>query len=297
MAPDETRLSRRNRNLTPWLAWIAVLACSPERVVLSSDEPDPGSSEEGSGNTGGGSGTAPNSGGSSADGGSGAATDGGGAADGGSGAIGSGGSAFRCTDDNGCAGTQVCEDSSCEPCSYLLDRSLEDCPGAVVAADDSRNGCTVFECFQCDAHGQCPVGKICDNRICVACELTPTEEECFPRCDELGQRAMLVERNGCTLCECLPASQCWTDAECAAPEICFPGQRCDCPEGVFGPECCYGNLCGMPECPPTDTLPCSVVGCPDGQVCEPPCPPTDCWCDGEAWECGDLCEEPFCRAP
>lgn len=134
---------------------------------------------------------------------------------------------------------------------------------------------------QCNGVYECTLGSVCNDGMCLVCE--PQSAQCPDSCAD-GSTKMVLDRNGCTVCECLPESECQANADCMDGEICYPGAQCE--EGCSDPSCCHGNQCSAPGCS-TFAAPCSVVGCEGGAHCDPSCAAVACECvDGSV-----VCEE------
>jgi hypothetical protein len=132
----------------------------------------------------------------------------------------------------------------------------------------------------CTSHGDCMPGSACVSNVCQACATAGTQ--CPATCPT-GFSNAVVERNGCSLCECVPPSTCTANQDCAANEVCYPGAQCQ--EGCSTPDCCFGNHCSAAGCGSTVGLNCGAVGCPAGGTCFSVCAAPSCTCDGASWQC------------
>jgi hypothetical protein len=132
----------------------------------------------------------------------------------------------------------------------------------------------------CTSHDDCGLGSACVANICQPCAAAVMQ--CPASCP-VGFVTTAVTRNGCSLCECVPPSNCSRDQDCAASEVCYAGAQCQ--EGCSTPDCCFGNHCGAPGCGSTVGLNCGAVGCPLGGQCFSVCAEPTCTCDGANWQC------------
>jgi hypothetical protein len=139
----------------------------------------------------------------------------------------------------------------------------------------------------CAGHESCPPGAICQGGICAPC---PGEPSCPAACP-FAFSPILVDRNGCAICECAPRSECRSDADCHPAQICYAGVQCE--DGCSEPECCFGNLCSAPGCPPAELgASCAVAGCHAGGQCLSNCARAACECRGGSWDCSGEVEPP-----
>ncbi len=142
-----------------------------------------------------------------------------------------------------------------------------------------------FLAVVCSRHSDCPSQQICASGSCTPC--MGSAMDCSQPCPAQQVRVATI-RNGCAVCECAPPSECSKDADCAMGEVCYRGAQCedDCGDDL---DCCFGNHCGVPGCP----LPipsCNLAGCEGGNVCEPSCSESTCFCNGMVWLCSDTGE-------
>lgn len=286
MSRRSTGISRAS--ITAWWALLAALQvhCSAEHEILSSDQID-GSAAGGGPSATGGSPSA--TGGAAASGGSGVgAVDGGGSggqlsggggvggADWGTGATGAGaGTSFSV------GGTGLLTGGGAGVSTGGSSGGGAGGSGGVAASGGGGGtgnvagttaGTGAGGATQCDSVYECAMGSVCNDGMCFRCE--PQNAQCPDDC-AYGSTKMVLDRNGCTVCECLPASECKSNADCSEGEICYPGAQCE--EGCSDPSCCHGNQCSAPGCA-VFTAPCSVVGCEAGAHCDSTCAPYDCEC-------------------
>ena len=132
----------------------------------------------------------------------------------------------------------------------------------------------------CTTHGQCAFGTVCGDYSCQAC---PAEPASCPGPCAYGFQPLLIVRNGCGLCECVPPSQCTGNADCQNGETCYAGTQCQ--DGCSDPTCCFGNHCSQPGCEGTRPPLCLAFGCSNGGSCLAACDATSCACDGAGWIC------------
>jgi hypothetical protein len=134
----------------------------------------------------------------------------------------------------------------------------------------------------CTAHEQCGVERWCSGQTCMSCPAAPAS--CDGPCAH-GFQPVSVNRNGCTVCECAPPSECTTNADCQNDEICYAGQHCR--DGCAEPSCCFGNQCAAAGCgaPPGS---CLEFGCRGGTECLAACDATSCECNGGTWSCASV---------
>jgi hypothetical protein len=147
---------------------------------------------------------------------------------------------------------------------------------------------------KCKVSPDCEPGFVCSDGQCVACNDIP---HLACACPPGWTQKPMLER-GCPVCGCFPPKGCSSDLECPAGEICYAGAACDfeclalgAPPGALpgSLECCFGNLCGMPGCPPP-RLDCLVVGCQRPQdSCQSSCANPVCTCDRRGWLCDPTC--------
>lgn len=142
-------------------------------------------------------------------------------------------------------------------------------------------------CISCGGDGDCPAGeRLCDGSVCTPCP-DPTT------CAACAMGTVPVVRNGCTTCECGPASECTGAADPACDPmtglVCYPGQRCGLGCLPEEPGCCL-NVCSTPGCASPAPLGCDTP-CPPNLGC-PSCQTAGCRCDGMAWTCDAVCAEP-----
>ena len=146
--------------------------------------------------------------------------------------------------------------------------------------------------------GECATDADCQSGAewCV-------EGACQP-CDNSGLVCDLAcsygwvfyERNGCHPCECAPANQCTSDADCGSGRKCYAGAFCWdwCPPD--DPSCCFGNICSGAGCSTPAPGGCVVRGCPQGGTCSTTsgCAPSSCSCDSGGWVCTEDCSGGVC---
>ncbi len=180
-----------------------------------------------------------------------------------------------------CSGFRGCVTRSEDGC---CSRSAE-CAGGVL---DVQESCLPACPGPCGDDSQCLPGREwCTAGQCTPCLQPP--EGCFDNCPRGWKPRM---RNGCYTCDCVPPSQCRTDAECAAGFVCYGGASCPpgCKPG--DPSCCEGNFCGPPGCALPSPTGCMTVGCATGFTCVVRgCTPTYCRCDSSSgnWLCTTDC--------
>jgi len=136
-------------------------------------------------------------------------------------------------------------------------------------------------CGDCVEDVECGSNTWCLEGTCVPC---PPVGEC-PACP--GELEPLI-RNGCETCECVPASQCVSDADCGDPGImrCETGAFCACDDHTCCSNACVSFECAAPEPPPEGC----VRPCGEGDPCETgACRQINCRCDGDHWECESVC--------
>jgi hypothetical protein len=107
-------------------------------------------------------------------------------------------------------------------------------------------------------------------------------EACTTPCANGFQPLRLV-RNGCAICECVPPSECSSNADCQNGDICYAGAQCE--EGCSDATCCFGNQCSRPGCGGDLPTLCLAFGCSNGDSCLAACDATSCECDGVGWVC------------
>ncbi|MFM2153543.1 MAG: hypothetical protein RL199_1978 [Pseudomonadota bacterium] len=113
----------------------------------------------------------------------------------------------------------------------------------------------------CVTDADCGTARLCTGGRCGDC---PGLAGCNAPPASLGLVAIV--RNGCTLCEYAPRSECESDGDCpVAGDHCYRGQRCI--DGCTGTGCCI-NACAAPGCEESVPLGCRLA----------PffCPTTDC---------------------
>jgi len=132
----------------------------------------------------------------------------------------------------------------------------------------------------CSSHGQCGLGTVCSNYRCQACPAPPAN--CPGPCQH-GFQPLLLTRNGCAICECVPNSDCADSADCENDETCYAGAQCE--DGCSEASCCFGNRCSRPGCASSRPPLCLAFGCSDGESCLAACDATSCECDGAGWVC------------
>ena len=126
----------------------------------------------------------------------------------------------------GAGGWQPCAGKACGDDCTPCDPSDPSCdlPGTSLYCD--AQGACVFDAPTCPVgscarDSDCAVGaEWCENGACVPCD--NGGEVCDIACPyDWG----LVERNGCTPCECAPRNECTSDAECGGG-TCYAGAHC-----------------------------------------------------------------------
>jgi hypothetical protein len=137
----------------------------------------------------------------------------------------------------------------------------------------------------CNADQDCVSTTWCADRTCTPC---PPSTRC-------RARFSAVTRNGCTWCA--PPNECLKDSECGEQMLCYAGAQCAPGCDPADPACCFGNLCGDPNCGPPTDLDCSVVGCSDGGMCVGTAKVEDCECDEETqkWLCATSTGQNQCQ--
>jgi hypothetical protein len=132
----------------------------------------------------------------------------------------------------------------------------------------------------CTIHGQCAFGSLCGDYRCQVCPAAPAN--CPGPCAN-GFQPLLLARNGCAVCECVPPSECSSNGDCPGDETCYAGAQCA--DGCSDPTCCFGNHCSRPGCGSARPSLCLAFGCSDGESCLAACEATSCECDGASWAC------------
>lgn len=150
----------------------------------------------------------------------------------------------------------------------------------------------------CRTDADCPSGlSWCVGGSCVACDNSAVL--CDIACSEGTE---LVERNGCTPCECIPSNECTEDADCIGHPLgssCLQGKHCPdwCPPD--DPSCCLGgNTCRDFWCGASPAG-CVQLGCPYSERCDTSetseCLPSSCYCHPERyWACTSDCAGGIC---
>lgn len=189
------------------------------------------------------------------------------------------------------------EDGATADAMELMDGEVSDAqpaedlgPADAGVADAARDLGPLpdFGVPSCLTDADCPSGLAwCVGGSCVPCDNSAML--CDIACVEGTE---LVERNGCTPCECIPSNDCKEDADCSEGGICYQGGHCPdwCPPG--DPTCCLGgNQCGNPGCVTPIPAGCRSIGCPYDQRCEASgCVGTSCFCGEEGgWACTRDC--------
>ncbi len=141
----------------------------------------------------------------------------------------------RCVEPNACVADAECDEGEiCQPGDLCLDWCLAGDPACCYG-----NQCVPGGGDLCTSDADCTAGaEWCEAGRCVQCDNSGLA--CFLACVE-GEE--LAERNGCFPCECVPITECKSDADCADDAVCLAGDLClfYCPAG--DPTCCYGNTC------------------------------------------------------
>jgi hypothetical protein len=186
-------------------------------------------------------------------------------------------------------------------------------PLSTPGGNQGAGGCSSGSCDQrrlCESDRDCEQNplSVCVADQCVGCEALPTTA---PSCAS-GWEAVPVNRNGCLAWKCSPPARCLSDLDCLPGERCYAGMDCSesgspgtpapPPPGPGAPPLaavCRGNLCGLPGCPDTGRLDCTVVGCAHGFACQSSCTSPLCYCDPMTfqWSCGAGCGASVCVPP
>jgi len=123
----------------------------------------------------------------------------------------------------------------------------------------------------------CGPNALCVGEACTAC---PSLDACTSP-DPLGLLAKL-ERNGCTVCEFAPTTECNGPSDCS--DTCYKGARCA--AGCVRLECC-ANVCEPAGCVAPAPVGCKAV-CEASMGCDV-CVTTACRCDAGQWVCEAGC--------
>lgn len=202
------------------------------------------------------------------------------------------------TGTGGAGGWQPCAGKTCGDDCTPCDPADPDCalPGTPMYCD-SGGSCVIDPppCPSgCTSDSQCAQGsQWCVGGACVACDNSGTACDLF--CDHGWG---MLDRNGCTPCQCFPPNACTVDADCGAGFHCYPGALCWdwCPTGDAS--CCVGNMCATAGCSEPPPIGCFARGCPAGQSCDAyGCSPSSCGCSGGGWACTDDCGGGTCVTP
>lgn len=156
--------------------------------------------------------------------------------------------------------------------ALLLLLGLGCAPVELLTSNPAPDGCV--EDYECG------VARLCVGGVCTAC---PSLEGCVEP-EPIGKWVPL-RRNGCTVCEYAPGSECAGPSECAAG-ICYRGARCA--SGCTRLECC-ANVCQPSGCPEPAPTGCRAR-CGEGMSCGA-CVTTLCKCDQGTWRCDVGCAD------
>jgi hypothetical protein len=140
----------------------------------------------------------------------------------------------NCVPVNECQSDADCSEGVCQPGQQCLMMCPLGDPSCCYG-----NQCVPGSGGACSSDSDCEPGKEwCEGGRCVTCDNSGLQ--CKLGCEE-GEE--LEVRNECHPCNCVPISDCRSDADCGEGLICQPGQECVfiCPAG--DPSCCFGNRC------------------------------------------------------
>jgi hypothetical protein len=135
---------------------------------------------------------------------------------------------------------------------------------------------------------ECRLNQICVESRCVDC---PAIDQCQPCAPGLEP----VVRNGCTLCECMPASACISPSDCGPELECIGGQVCR--DGCIDQFTCCANACGARTCVAPAPVGCTMLNCPPELGCEYLCMAAECRCTETEWVCRAVCITPDLDPP
>ncbi len=133
--------------------------------------------------------------------------------------------------------------------------------------------------IECVEDYECGVARLCVGGVCTAC---PPLDACVEP-EPLGKWTPL-RRNGCTVCEYAPASECAGPSECDG--TCYLGARCA--SGCKRFECC-ANVCQRAGCAGPAPAGCRAP-CDEGLGCGA-CVTTLCKCREGTWRCDVGCAD------
>lgn len=132
---------------------------------------------------------------------------------------------------------------------------------------------------RCVEDYECGVARLCVGGVCTPC---PTLEGCVE--PEPRGKWTALSRNGCTVCEFAPQSECAGPSECDG--TCYRGARCA--AGCTRMECC-ANVCQPEGCPEPAPLGCKAP-CDSGMTCAV-CTAAQCRCEAGQWRCDVGCAD------
>ena len=160
-----------------------------------------------------------------------------------------------CARDTDCLNGEVCQANPVQP----------PCPVCNCPADDPACACPAIACLPTGTcvPAECKIGEL--GAKCTAIlrsgEPCPSVEQCID-----GHWVCTAIAGQCGACDpttdptCLPAGECWTDADCAYGETCQGAYKCP-----AGAECLVADHAG--KCVPTTSACASDADCNTGEVC------------------------------
>jgi hypothetical protein len=198
----------------------------------------------------------------------------------------------------GCQTSADCGDDSAACVENTTDRCIpsscfcDEASGTWACTEDC--GGRVCQPLQpCTQDSQCPAGEqVCEDGACTACEAEPCAIDC-------AEGYTLDDRNGCSICACVPVRECESAADCGPGAACVGVGTCTdlCVDG--DPACCDGSVCEGGACEGPNPAGCASTPCGEGEICSTAgdsCVPSSCFCDEVtgAWGCTADCGGGVC---
>jgi len=174
-----------------------------------------------------------------------------------------------CATDLECGTAKYCLDHLCKPCN-----TDDHCgPGCERCGGTAKPFCNASAtgCGECGNTGNCPLGKRCEDGVCLACT---SPDHCGPLCAVCTGTALpYCSPTGCAEClkdtHCPPGNRCDSGAclPCNTPDFCGPScAKCagtptplcasasqGCVQCLLDPHCSEGSFCDKGVCVPCAT--------------------------------------------